>query len=111
MSVNLADQACEPCRGQTDPMDADGCATYLAQLDGWSVVDGHHLVKSYAFPDFVTALAFTNAVGALAEEVGHHPDILLRWGQVEITLWTHSIDGLHPADFILAAKMDRIQRG
>ena len=68
----------------------------------------HHLARSYTFPDFRTALAFVNKVGALAEEQGHHPDILLAWGKVEITIWTHKVDGLTESDFILAAKIDRL---
>lgn len=74
----------------------------------WSVVDGHHLVRRYSFPDFVTALEFTKSVGAVAEEQGHHPDIMLAWGRVEIKLWTHAINGLSENDFILAAKIDRL---
>jgi 4a-hydroxytetrahydrobiopterin dehydratase len=78
----------------------------LAQLQGWSVEQNHHLTKSYTFPDFVQALAFTNHVGAIAERQGHHPDIFLTWGQVRIAIWTHKIDGLTESDFILAAKID-----
>jgi hypothetical protein len=65
-------------------------------------------VRSYKFPDFKSALAFVNRVGALAEEQGHHPDILLGWGKVEITTWTHAVDGLTESDFILAAKIDQL---
>ena len=50
-----------------------------------------------------------NRVGALAEEQGHHPNILLSWGKTEITLWTHKIDGLTESDFIMAAKIDRLE--
>jgi 4a-hydroxytetrahydrobiopterin dehydratase len=72
---------------------------------GWKVVDGHHLEKEFRFPDFVQALAFTNAIGAIAEEQGHHPDIYLAWGKVRVTIWTHDIDGLTRSDFVLAAKI------
>ncbi|HEX8169052.1 MAG TPA: 4a-hydroxytetrahydrobiopterin dehydratase [Thermoanaerobaculia bacterium] len=75
---------------------------------GWSVVDEHHLDKSYTFPDFAAALAFTNRVGAVAEEEGHHPDIHLAWGSARVTIWTHKIDGLTRSDFVLAAKIDRL---
>jgi 4a-hydroxytetrahydrobiopterin dehydratase len=75
---------------------------------GWSVVDEHHLHKVFSFPDFATALAFTNKVGELAESEGHHPDILLSWGRVEIEIFTHKIDGLTESDFILAARIDRL---
>jgi 4a-hydroxytetrahydrobiopterin dehydratase len=73
---------------------------------GWRVVDEHHLEKEYSFDDFVGALAFTNKVGTIAEEQGHHPDINLTWGRVGLKIWTHKIDGLTESDFILAAKAD-----
>lgn len=77
------------------------------QLGGdWAVVDDHHLFKTYRFPDFVTALAFVNRVGAVAEAEGHHPDVELTWGRVAIKIWTHAIDGLTESDFVLAAKAD-----
>ena len=79
-----------------------------AQLDGWDVVEAHHLSKTYKFPDFVTALGFVDRVGELAEEQGHHPDIYLAWGKVAIETWTHKIDGLTESDFVLAAKIDTL---
>jgi 4a-hydroxytetrahydrobiopterin dehydratase len=82
----------------------------LRQVEGWEAVNGHHLAKTYDFPDFQSALAFTNRVGELAEEQGHHPDIHLSWGKVRIEIWTHKIDGLTESDFVLAAKCDRLLR-
>ena len=76
--------------------------------EGWKVVDEHHLEKEYRFTDFKSALAFTNRVGGLAEEEGHHPDILLSWGKVVIQLWTHKINSLSESDFVLAAKIDAL---
>jgi 4a-hydroxytetrahydrobiopterin dehydratase len=73
----------------------------------WTVVNNHHLEREYKFPDFKAALAFTNKVGAIAEEQGHHPDIYVAWGKVRVTIWTHKIDGLTESDFILAAKIDK----
>ena len=64
--------------------------------------------KEYTFPDFVSALAFVNKVGEVAEAEGHHPDIHLTWGKVRIEVWTHKIDGLTESDFILAAKIDEV---
>ena len=107
---SLADKTCVPCEGVVPPLTEEEFAPLLAELDGWSVVDGHHLEKSFAFPDFVTALVFTNAVGAVAEEQWHHPDLHLAWGAVRVTVYTHKIDGLAEADFVLAAKVDRIPR-
>ena len=74
----------------------------------WQVIDGHHLEKEYSFKNFAQALEFTNKVGALAEEIFHHPDIFLTWGKVKISIWTHKIDGLNEADFIFAAKTDAV---
>lgn len=75
---------------------------------GWEVVEDHHLKKEFQFGDFEQALAFTNSVGAIAEEQGHHPDIYLAYGKVKITVWTHKIDGLTENDFIFAAKVEGI---
>lgn len=72
---------------------------------GWTVVGGHHLESEYKFPDFRSALAFVNQVGALAEEANHHPDIELGWGKVRLTLWTHTANGLTEKDFSLAEKI------
>ena len=67
-----------------------------------------HLERVFQFPDFAQALAFTNRVGALAEEEGHHPALLTEWGKVTVAWWTHAIGGLHRNDFIMAAKTDQI---
>jgi 4a-hydroxytetrahydrobiopterin dehydratase len=90
-------------------MPHDEIETYLADLGGdWHVVDDHHLEKEYRFKNFREALDFTNRVGELAESIGHHPDILLAWGRVKLTVWTHKIDGLFEADFVFAAKADAV---
>ncbi len=102
----LANKKCVPCKGGVPPLSSERAADLLTQVQGWTVEDGHHLHKSYEFPDFVSALAFVNRVGALAEQQGHHPDIYLTWGKVGIKTWTHKIDGLTESDFILAAKID-----
>lgn len=103
----LADQTCIPCQGGIPPLDAEGVAPLLAQVPRWRVVDLHHLQRSFAFADFAGALAFVNQIGALAEAMGHHPDLTLGWGYVGVEIFTHKIGGLHEADFILAAQMDR----
>jgi 4a-hydroxytetrahydrobiopterin dehydratase len=109
MARDLASMECVPCRGGVPPLTPEEIAPYLADLgNGWSVERDHHLVKEYRFKDFAKALAFTNRVGKLAERVGHHPDIELGWGRVKLTIWTHKIDGLNEADFVLAAKADRV---
>jgi 4a-hydroxytetrahydrobiopterin dehydratase len=109
MVEQLADKKCVPCRGGVPPLKGKELANIEKLVPGWSVVDEHHLTREYKFPDFAQALAFVNRVGALAEEQGHHPDILLAWGKAAITLWTHKVDGLTESDFIMAAKIDRLK--
>jgi 4a-hydroxytetrahydrobiopterin dehydratase len=108
MSEQLADRECVPCRGGVPPIKGEELQGLLKVVPQWNVVNEHHLLREFKFPDFKQALAFVNRVGALAEEQGHHPDILLAWGKAEITLWTHKIDGLTESDFIMAAKIDRL---
>jgi len=105
----LLHKQCIACTVGAAPLPAAEQRELAAQLQpGWEVVDGHHLRRTYAFGDFGGGLSFTNQVGALAEAEGHHPDIHLAWGRVEITIWTHKIDGLTESDFILAAKIDAL---
>jgi 4a-hydroxytetrahydrobiopterin dehydratase len=107
MSSNLAEKTCKPCQGGEKPLQGEALRTFQKQLgEGWNVVDEHHLQKDYRFGDFREALDFTNRIGAMAEEQGHHPDIYLAWGQVQLKVWTHKIDGLTESDFIFAAKAD-----
>lgn len=104
----LAGRHCVPCEGGVEPLDAKAVESLRAQVKEWQVVDGHHLRKAWKFPDFRSALGFVNRVGEVAEAEGHHPDIALGWGRVEITLSTHAARGLTENDFILAAKIDRL---
>jgi 4a-hydroxytetrahydrobiopterin dehydratase len=109
---SLADETCVPCRGGVPALHGEELNALARELgDGWRVLSEHHLERGFRFPDFAQALAFTNRIGALAEEEGHHPDIHLGWGRVRIEIWTHAIDGLTRSDFILAAKIDRLMLG
>ena len=108
--MNLTEKTCTPCRGGVPPLQGEALDKLQAQVAGWQVVSGHHLWKAYSFPDFRTALDFVNKTGAIAESEGHHPDLLLSWGKVEVKIWTHKINGLTESDFILAAKIDQIRQ-
>lgn len=79
-------------------------------VPGWTVVDGHHLLRSYTFPNFRKALDFVNRVGDIAEQQGHHPDIFLAWGKVELTIFTHTINGLSDSDFALARQVNQLSQ-
>ncbi len=104
----LAKLSCGPCTKDTPKLQGQALMTWHDKLGGrWQLVNGQHLEKEYTFNNFVDALAFTNAIGALAEAANHHPDIYLSWGKVKVTLWTHKINGLSENDFILAAQFDQ----
>src|SRR3954452_15043400 len=105
----LATKSCVPCRGGTPALQGQALADLQRQIPGWEVVNEHHLKRAFKFPDFVSALAFVNKIGEIAEKEGHHPDVYLSWGKVEVTTWTHKIDGLTESDFILAAKIENLQ--
>ena len=106
--ANLAERRCVPCRGGVPPLKGEALKPLHDQVPDWKVANEHHLEKTFSFPDFRAALAFVNRAGELAEEQGHHPDLLLSWGRVDVKIWTHKIDGLTESDFILAAKIDRL---
>ena len=103
----LSDKKCVPCEKGTPPLKGDDIQRLLHTLNGWTIVQQHHLEKEFTFRNFREALDFTNKVGAIAEQEGHHPDIFLAYGKVKIQLWTHKIGGLSENDFILAAKCDK----
>jgi len=105
---DLAAKTCVPCRGGVPPLKGEDLSILQNQVDGWNIIEQHHLTKTFKFPDFRGALKFVNRVGELAEEQGHHPDIFLAWGYVDIKTWTHKINGLTRSDFILAAKIDEL---
>lgn len=106
---DLADRECVPCKGGVPPLRGEALQSLYARLGaGWDVVDDHHLEKEFRFKNFRQALDFVNRVGELAERVNHHPDLHLAWGKVRVTLWTHKIGGLSEADFVFAAKVDRL---
>ena len=103
----LAKGTCIPCKGGVPPLKGEELGALLEKLgNGWKIIKEHHLEKEYLFGNFREALDFTNKVGEMAENQGHHPDIFLAWGKVRLTIWTHKIDGLTESDFIFAAKAD-----
>lgn len=111
MAEALAQKQCTPCRGGIPPMDEASARDYLADRPQWQLTaDAKRIERSFDFKTFAAALEFVNAVGAVSESEGHHPDIHFGWGYVTISLQTHKIDGLHENDFILAAKIDALPR-
>jgi 4a-hydroxytetrahydrobiopterin dehydratase len=105
----LAEERCVACRADTPRMTAEEIRALQRDIPDWSVVERDRvprLERVFAFPNFAEALAFTDAVGALAEAAGHHPALTTEWGRVTVAWWTHAIAGLHRNDFVMAAKTD-----
>jgi 4a-hydroxytetrahydrobiopterin dehydratase len=110
---SLAQQTCVACRPDAPTVTDDEIAELHPQVRDWELVeeDGiKRLRRVFRFDDFGQALAFTDAVGAIAEEEGHHPALLTEWGRTTVTWWTHKIKGLHRNDFVMAAKTDDLYR-
>jgi 4a-hydroxytetrahydrobiopterin dehydratase len=106
MSSELAAKECKPCKGGVPPLTGDELRELHHQLPGeWDVVSEHHLEKEFRFDGYRPSVDFTNTVADIAEEQNHHPDILLTYGKVKVSIWTHKIDGLTESDFIFAAKV------
>lgn len=106
----LKNESCVVCRAGL-PMGATEIAPLWRGLSGWSIATRQgmkRLEKSFTFPDFTKALAFTVKVGRMADKQDHHPEILLEWGKVTVAWWTHKVMGLHRNDFICAAKTDAL---
>lgn len=109
--TQLTAQRCEACRADSPPVTDAEIETYKPQVPEWDIVERDgipRLERVFRFGDFAGALAFTNQVGAVAEEEGHHPALLTEWGRVTVTWWTHKIRNLHVNDFVMAAKTDQL---
>ena len=109
MTIELKNQKCQACSGNTPKFDEKQISDNLSKLNSWSVNDEQKMIyKKFNFKTFKQALNFTNKVGEIADLEGHHPDISLGWGYSLIMLHTHAIQGLSINDFIIAAKIDEI---
>lgn len=109
--TELTEKRCEACRAGAPPATRDEIDEYMRQLPDWKIIDANgvnQLQRQYRFKNFVQALEFANKLGEIAEEEDHHPAILVEYGKVTLTWWTHKIKGLHINDFIMAARSDRL---
>ncbi|MER3456559.1 MAG: 4a-hydroxytetrahydrobiopterin dehydratase [candidate division GAL15 bacterium] len=109
--MGLAEMRCVPCRGGELPLSEAEVAELQREVPAWRVGERDgvaRLERTFTFRNFAEALRFTQQVGELAEQEGHHPALLTEWGRVTVTWWTHKIRGLHRNDFVMAAKTDRL---
>lgn len=109
--TNLTGMTCEACNRDAPRVTEEEVTELSVQIPEWRLITRDNidrLERTFEFPNFVDAIAFTNRVGELAESEGHHPALMTEWGRVTVTWWTHKIRGLHRNDFIMAAKTDTI---
>ena len=108
--MNLAKKHCVPCEGGTPSFSNSEENENIVKIKGWSLIrDGEHKIrKQFTFEDFKEAMKFVNKVADIAEEQQHHPDIKIVYNKVQIELFTHAVGGLSENDFILAAKINKI---
>ncbi len=108
--MSLLNKKCVPCEGGIPPLTAEEIEKFQKELTlTWEVKEGMKIWHEFTFRNFVEAIAFVNKVAELAEEEGHHPVIKVDFNKVKIKLWTHAINGLSDNDFILAAKIEKIE--
>ncbi len=107
---DLITRRCEPCEGGVPPLEPNAVGELMQALEkSWTVTaDGKSIVRLFEFAGYYRTMAFTNAVAWIAETEGHHPDLKVLYGKVEVLYTTHAIDGLSENDFICAAKIDRL---
>ena len=113
LSTELTEIKCEACKADAPRLSNKEISEFLQEILPWAVIEDDgikRLVCSFAFLDYKQSINFTNLVAGLAEEEDHHPEIILEWGKVTVSWWSHKIKGLHKNDFICAAKSDEIYK-
>ncbi|MDI5892686.1 4a-hydroxytetrahydrobiopterin dehydratase [Halomonas rhizosphaerae] len=109
----LSEQQCEACSWDAPHVTEAEIEQYQAEIPEWQIIERDGIMKLervFKFRNFKQALDFTNRVGEIAEEAGHHPALLTEWGKVTVTWWSHEMKGLHRNDFILAARTDEVAK-
>jgi 4a-hydroxytetrahydrobiopterin dehydratase len=108
--MDLTEKKCKPCEGGIPQLSYKEIEEYKKCLnEDWNIEDGKKLTKEFLFVNFRHTMDFVNKIASLAEEEGHHPDMYVSYSKLKIELWTHAINGLSENDFILAAKIDKLQ--
>lgn len=115
--MDLALKKCIPCEVGTLPMNRDKAEKYLKNVEGWELLEDQtkggqrlKIKRRFKFDSYMDGVDFVNEVAKIAEEEGHHPDMTLGWRQVTVNLTTHALGGLSENDFIMASKIDRLEK-
>lgn len=111
MSNALSQSSCEACKLDAPILSEQEIQELAPQIPSWMIHEEEGIKKlicSFAFSSYEDSVNFTNKVAKLAEEEDHHPEIVLEWGNVTVSWWSHKIKGLHKNDFICASKTDNL---
>jgi len=107
----LSELKCKACNADASPLSQTEIESLLPDVEGWEVVvekNVQKLERVFVTQNYTESMAFTNAVACLAESANHHPQLIVEYGSVTVTWWTHKINGLHKNDFIMAAKTSKL---
>ena len=107
----LSSEKCVACRADSPKVTQEEVANLLPEIPDWQMTSERgvpQLIRLFPFRGFTQATDFSMAIASLAEEQGHHPRLILEWGKVTVSWWTHKIRNLHRNDFIMAKKTDDI---
>ena len=107
---SLVGMKCVACRKGDPTLTEAEIAGLHPLVPEWQIAEREgikRLERVFKFENFAQALAFTNKVGGIAEDEGHHPVLTTEWARVTVSWWTHKIKGLHRNDFVMAAKTDQ----
>jgi 4a-hydroxytetrahydrobiopterin dehydratase len=111
LSNALSQSSCEACKLDAPILSEQEIQELAPQIPSWMIHEEEGIKKlicSFAFSSYEDSVNFTNKVAKLAEEEDHHPEIVLEWGNVTVSWWSHKIKGLHKNDFICASKTDNL---
>tara|TARA_B100001059_G_scaffold99590_1_gene99175 strand:+ start:402 stop:746 length:345 start_codon:yes stop_codon:yes gene_type:complete len=111
LSNALSQSSCEACKVDAPILSEQEIQELAPQIPSWMIHEEEGIKKlicSFAFSSYEDSVNFTNKVAKLAEEEDHHPEIVLEWGNVTVSWWSHKIKGLHKNDFICASKTDNL---
>ena len=109
--AGLNNEKCEACRRDSPSVTDEEVTELKPEIPEWELTYENSIPKLdrvFKFKDFQTAMDFTNQLGELAEDQGHHPRLITEGGRVQVTWWTHKIRNLHRNDFVMAAKSDQV---
>ncbi len=107
-NMELSNQNCTKLNSNDKPLNLEEIEIYLSKVNSWNLNNKKHIERKFFFNNYKESLQFINLISEIAERENHHPDISFGWGYAKISIYSHSLNGLHKNDFIFASKIDKI---